>query len=135
MPIVVRAVSADEYSAWVAEQKSKQGSATAAAAPATNEAPAATAAAVAAAPAAPAGAADGKATYEQVCQMCHAAGIAGAPKVGDKGAWTPRIAQGQQTLYDHAIHGIRMMPPKGGNPGLSDAQVKAAVDHMVHASK
>jgi cytochrome c oxidase subunit 2 len=131
MPIVVRVVTPEEYGAWVTEQKGKQGGGTAA----TNAAPAATAAAVAAQPAAPAGAADGKTTYEQVCQMCHAAGIAGAPKVGDKGAWTARIAQGQQTLYDHAIKGIRMMPPKGGNPALSDGQVKAAVDHMIHASK
>jgi cytochrome c5 len=128
---VVRAVTDDEYSKWIAEQKAKQ----AAAAPSTNEAPAATAAAAAAQPAAPAGKADGKATYDQVCQTCHAAGIAGAPKFGDKGAWNARISQGQQTLYDHAIKGIRMMPPKGGNPGLSDAQVKAAVDFMVHASK
>jgi cytochrome c5 len=45
------------------------------------------------------------------------------------------MAQGQQTLYDHAINGIRMMPPKGGNPALPDAQVKAAVDYMIGASK
>jgi cytochrome c oxidase subunit II len=136
MPIVVRAVTDEEYSAWVAEQKGKQGGAAAAAAAeaAAPGAAAATQAAVAAVPA-NAGPADGKATYEQVCQMCHAAGIAGAPKVGDKGAWTARITQGQQTLYDHALHGIRMMPPKGGNPALSDAQVKAAVDFMLSASK
>jgi cytochrome c oxidase subunit 2 len=123
MPIVVRAVTEDEYSRWVAEQKTKQGGA---AAPASDQAPAGAEAAAGT---------DGKGTYEQVCQMCHAAGIAGAPKTGDKAAWTTRMAQGQQTLYDHAINGIRMMPPKGGNPALPDAQVKAAVDYMIGASK
>jgi cytochrome c oxidase subunit 2 len=136
MPIVVRAVTDEEYSKWVSEQKGKQpGAAAQAAAEAGSPGvPEATAAAAAAEPAS-AGAVDGKGTYEQVCQMCHAAGIAGAPKTGDKAAWTARMAQGQQTLYDHAINGIRMMPPKGGNPALPDAQVKAAVDYMIGASK
>jgi cytochrome c oxidase subunit 2 len=128
MPVVVRAVTDDEYAKWVAEHQTKQG------APAAADASAAPAATAAAEPAA-AGKVDGKGTYEQVCQMCHAAGIAGAPKTGDKAAWTGRLTQGHQTLYDNAIKGIRMMPPKGGNPGLSDAQVKAAVDFMVSASK
>jgi cytochrome c5 len=66
--------------------------------------------------------------------MCHAAGIAGAPKTGDKAAWTARVTKGQQTLYDNAIKGINLMPAKGGNPNLSDAQVKAAVDYMLSAS-
>jgi cytochrome c oxidase subunit 2 len=136
MPIVVRAVSSDEYSKWVSDQKAKQ----AASGGGNNQPeaatqPEATAAAVAAQPPAPVAAADGKGTFQQVCVACHGAGIAGAPKVGDKTAWTARITQGQQTLYEHAIKGIRMMPAKGGNPGLSDAQVKAAVDYMVSDSK
>ena len=132
MPIVVRVVSDDDYAKWVTEHKSK----VAAAAPAAADAaPAAAATATAAAPAAAAGPVNGKATYEQVCQMCHGAGIAGAPKVGDKAAWAPRIKQGDKTLYAHAIGGIRMMPAKGGNPSLSDAQVEAAVNYMVSASK
>jgi cytochrome c5 len=94
---------------------------------------------VATAAAAPAAAApakvDGKATYEQACVACHGAGIAGAPKAGDKAAWAPRIAQGKATLHDHAIKGIRMMPAKGGNASLADDAVKAAVDHMVGMSK
>ena len=94
---------------------------------------------VATAAAAPAAAApakvDGKATYEQACVACHGAGIAGAPKVGDKAAWTARLAQGDATLAKHAIEGIRAMPAKGGNPALSDAEVKAAVEHMVGLSK
>lgn len=77
----------------------------------------------------------GKKVYEGLCFSCHAAGIAGAPKAGDKAAWAPRIAQGMDTLYAHSITGFQgqggVMPPKGGNPGLSDDEVKAAVDHML----
>jgi cytochrome c5 len=67
--------------------------------------------------------------------MCHAAGLAGAPKLGDKAAWQPRIAQGIPTLYAHALNGIRTMPARGGNTNLSDAEVKAAVDHLVAKAK
>jgi cytochrome c5 len=96
--------------------------------------------AMAAAPAAPAPAAsDGKKTFEATCVVCHGAGIAGAPKFGDKAAWAPRIAQGASVLYTHAIAGLTgkggVMPPKGGNTALSDADVKAAVDYMVAAAK
>jgi cytochrome c5 len=84
-------------------------------------------------------AADGKATYDKACMACHAAGVAGAPKLADKAAWGPRIAQGNDTLYTHAIKGFTgkkgMMPPKGGNMSLADADVKAAVDYMVGQSK
>ena len=59
----------------------------------------------------------------------------GAPKTGDKAAWQPRIGQGVPTLYTHALNGIRAMPPKGGNPSLSDAEVKAAVDYLVAQAK
>ena len=90
----------------------------------------------AAAPAAvAAGPVDGKKTYEGLCSACHAAGIAGAPKVGDKGAWAARIAQGPAVLYGSALKGKNAMPAKGGNPALSDAEIKAAVDHMVGLSK
>jgi cytochrome c5 len=97
-------------------------------------------AAAAPAPAAPVVAAaptkvDGKAVYGQVCAVCHSAGIAGAPKTGDKAAWAPRIAQGKDTLYTHAIGGIRAMPAKGGNAALADAEVKAAVDVMISQAK
>ncbi|HEU4852369.1 MAG TPA: c-type cytochrome [Telluria sp.] len=118
---------------------------TPAAAEAALEADAARAAAApAAAPAVPATAApavaavDGKKVYETSCVACHGAGIAGAPKVGDKAAWAARIKQGDATLHDHAIKGFTgksgMMPPKGGSTA-SDAEVKAAVDYMVGASK
>jgi cytochrome c5 len=80
-------------------------------------------------------AAEGKAVYDQTCHVCHGAGLAGSPKFGDKGAWSPRIATGMDTLYNAALHGLRAMPPKGGNASLTDAQVKAAVDSMVAAAK
>jgi cytochrome c5 len=84
-------------------------------------------------------AADGKGTYDKACMACHAAGVAGAPKLGDKAAWGPRIAQGNDTLYTHAIKGFQgkkgVMPAKGGNASLADADVKAAVDYMVSQGK
>ena len=99
----------------------------------------AAAAPAAAAAAAPAAAVDGKKVYDTACTACHTAGIAGAPKSGDKAAWAPRIAQGANVLYDHAIKGFQgkagVMPAKGGNASLSDAEVKAAVDYMVAGAK
>ena len=84
-------------------------------------------------------AASGEAVYNQTCQVCHAAGVAGAPKLGDKADWGPRVAQGNDTLYQHAIGGFTgkkgVMPPKGGNTALPDADVKAAVDFMVGKAK
>ncbi len=86
-----------------------------------------------------AGADKGKATYDSSCAACHATGVAGAPKFGDKAAWKDRLAQGTPTLYEHAIKGFQgktgFMPPKGGNASLSDADMKAAVDYMVSKVK
>jgi cytochrome c5 len=83
--------------------------------------------------------ANGTAAYETACQACHGAGIAGAPKVGDKAAWAPRIAQGKETLYDHALHGFNgktgVMPAKGGRADWPDDLVKQAVDHIVELNK
>ncbi len=92
--------------------------------------------AVAAAPpvaAAPAtgGADQGQSTYEAVCSACHAGGVAGAPKTGDKAIWSPRIALGKDVLYASALKGKGVMPAKGGNPGIADDAVKAAVDYLV----
>lgn len=85
-----------------------------------------------------AGAATGKALYSSACFACHGAGIAGAPKFGDKGAWAARIAQGSNVLYEHAIKGFQgkngVMPPKGGS-AAPDGDVRAAVDYMVAAAK
>ena len=87
----------------------------------------------------PAAAADGKGTYSRTCSVCHATGVAGAPKFGDKAAWAPRIAQGSAILHDHAVKGyqgkVGMMPAKGGNTALGDADVTAAADYMVSQAK
>lgn len=77
----------------------------------------------------------GQKAYSGICQSCHAAGIAGAPMVGNVDAWKPRIAQGMEVLYQSAIKGKGLMPPKGGNPALSDEEIKAAVDFMVESSQ
>jgi cytochrome c5 len=73
--------------------------------------------------------------FNGVCQSCHAAGLAGAPKVGDQAAWKARIAQGIDTLYANAINGKNLMPPKGGAMSASDDDIKAAVDLMVSKSR
>lgn len=90
---------------------------------------------IGAAPVASAASADGKGTYGASCAACHASGAAGSPKFGDKGAWKNRIAQGMDTLVDHALNGFKGMPAKGGNPSLSDEAVEAAVKYMVKNSK
>jgi len=88
---------------------------------------------------APALAADGKAVYEGTCSMCHAEGMAESPIFGNKEAWAPRIAKGLDTLVKHALEGFEgdagMMPERGGNDELSDAEVKAAVLYMMNAAK
>ena len=121
----------------------------AAAAPASDAAPAAPAAPMAAAPALPAPVATvvaaaappaaavsgtGEALYKQACMACHAAGVAGAPKLGDKAAWGPRLKTGIDALYASVIKGKGAMPPKGGS-AASDADIHAAVDYMVSTVK
>ncbi|MGO9803814.1 MAG: c-type cytochrome, partial [Steroidobacteraceae bacterium] len=82
---------------------------------------------------------NGTEVYQQTCSACHGAGIAGAPKAGDKAAWAARIAEGKTTLYEHAIKGFQsngaVMPPKGGRPDLSDDLIKQAVDHMLQMAQ
>jgi len=77
---------------------------------------------------------NGQAVYTAVCAACHATGAAGAPKLGDAGAWSARIAQGYDTLVQHAVNGIRAMPAKGGNPDLDDVEVARAVVYMTNQS-
>lgn len=81
----------------------------------------------------------GKKAYVAVCAMCHAAGVAGAPKPGNKADWDPRIAQGNDTLYKHTIEGFTgakgMMPARGASNTLTDDELKAAVDYMVALSR
>ena len=118
-----------------ADAKAAAPAAAAAAAPAAAQPAAAPTAVAAAAP----GKADGKKVFDTACVACHGTGVAGAPKFGDKAAWAPRIAQGANVLYDHAIKGFQgkagVMPPKGGAVTTPDADVKAAVDYMVAAAK
>ncbi|MFV1997455.1 MAG: cytochrome c5 family protein [Acidiferrobacterales bacterium] len=80
-------------------------------------------------------AAAGGDTYNTACMACHATGAAGAPKLGDKAAWAPRIAKGNAALYKTAIEGKGSMPPKGGRADMSDDVIKAAVDYMISKSK
>ena len=80
----------------------------------------------------------GEEVFNSLCTACHAAGVAGAPKMGDSGAWGSRIAQGEATLFKHAIEGFTgstgVMPAKGGNPALSDLEVQRAVVFMANKS-
>lgn len=72
--------------------------------------------------------------YYFACVQCHQSGLNAAPKYGDSKAWSPRIGQGRDTVYEHAIKGKGAMPPKGGRLSLTDDQVKMAVDYMVGAA-
>lgn len=74
--------------------------------------------------------AQGAKVYDKACKLCHDMGVAGAPKLGDKAAWESRMAKGMETLYGSSIKGLNAMPPKGGNAGLSDEEVKNAVAFM-----
>jgi cytochrome c5 len=137
-PATAPAATAQASNATTATAPAAAASATAAAPAATATAASATAAPPSTASAtttASAGAANGKAVYDETCHVCHATGLAGSPKFGDKAAWAPRIATGIDALHKAAISGLNAMPPRGGNASLSDAQVKAAVDYMVSAAK
>ncbi|MCO6412721.1 MAG: cytochrome c5 family protein [Thiogranum sp.] len=77
----------------------------------------------------------GRSLWIANCEGCHGYGIAGAPVPMEPSDWRPRLAKGRTVLYDHAINGFfgpddTLMPERGGNPELTDAQVKAAVDYM-----
>jgi cytochrome c5 len=74
--------------------------------------------------------AHGQQVYRQTCAFCHDKGIAGAPKIGDVTAWSPRLAQGMDTLYASALRGKGAMPAKGGNPSLADDDVRSAVNFL-----
>lgn len=81
----------------------------------------------------------GEEVFNTTCVACHGSGLAGAPKLGDKGVWAPRIAQGTDTLHKHAVEGYTgtagVMPAKGGMSSVTDASIMAAVDYMVSKSK
>jgi len=69
--------------------------------------------------------------YNTACMACHTTGVAGAPKMGDVAAWAPRIAQGDDVLFEHATKGFKGMPPRGGSSQLTDEDVSAAIGFMV----
>jgi len=83
----------------------------------------------------PAAAADGKGIYDKVCFACHAQSVAGSPKLGDKAAWAPRIQTGTNAMLQSVIKGKGAMPPKAGNPSLSEQEIRAAIDFMVSQAK
>jgi cytochrome c5 len=74
---------------------------------------------------------DGQKIYQGSCQACHTAGVAGAPKVGDKDAWAPRIAKGNDALLSSVKNGLNAMPPKGACMSCTDAELQAAIAYMV----
>lgn len=96
---------------------------------------AATAVTLPAAAPAPATSDVGEKLYKQACAACHIAGVAGAPKFGDKTAWAPRIATGMDAMVAAVISGKGIMPAKGGAAGASDADLRAATQYMVDAAK
>lgn len=77
----------------------------------------------------------GEQIAQTVCGACHTTGLLNSPKTGDKAAWAPRIAQGVEVLYKSSINGKNLMPARGGNPALSDDEMKAAVDYLVKQAK
>jgi len=76
-----------------------------------------------------------EAIYKSKCFACHGTGAAGAPKVGDKAAWAPRIAKGMDTLLQNAKNGINAMPPKGTCMDCTDEQLKSTIEYMISQSK
>jgi cytochrome c5 len=137
-PLLVVALLA-AFLAGCGRQDSDKSAGSAPAAPPSAAAPAPAAAPPPAAAQAPVANAVGESVYKKTCAMCHAAAVAGSPKPGDKADWGPRIAQGRDVLYKHALEGFTgakgMMPPRGGAAALTDEEVKAAVDYMVARSQ
>ena len=75
----------------------------------------------------------GEEVYNRACVACHATGVSGAPKAGDVAVWGPRLAKGIDTLLQNAVNGVGVMPPRGGQLSLSDAEVRAAIEFMLPA--
>jgi len=92
-------------------------------------------AAAAASESASSGPRSGSEVYDAVCMACHTTGAAGAPVIGDAGAWAPRVDQGMETLISHAVNGYNAMPAKGGCASCPDEEIEAAVEHIVAESK
>jgi cytochrome c5 len=77
----------------------------------------------------------GVSVYNSKCVICHGSGVAGAPKVGDKEAWAPRIAKGMDALLASAIKGMKNMPPRGTCTECSNADLADAIEYMVSKSR
>lgn len=75
---------------------------------------------------------EGELVYQDACASCHDTGIEGAPVTGNQDAWAERLIKGRQALVENTLRGIGNMPPRGGVPGLSDAEIAAAVDYMIN---
>ncbi len=76
----------------------------------------------------------GEQIYRQTCAACHDTGAGGAPRIGDRKAWAPRIKEGKRMMVRMSIKGIRGMPPRGGNPALSDEDMERAVVYLLNQS-
>ena len=74
---------------------------------------------------------NGESIYKKTCMSCHAAGIANAPKLGDTAAWAPRIAKGNEALFESVKNGLNVMPPKGTCASCSDEELRSAMEYMV----
>ncbi len=78
---------------------------------------------------------DGQSVYRKSCGFCHDSGVAGAPRLGDRAAWEPRLARGVGQLTRSVVEGKGAMPPKGGNAGLGESEIRAAVDFMIDRAR
>lgn len=99
------------------------------------QAPAAGGAALQAPPESAVDLAKGEQVYNQFCVACHSTGVAGSPKLDDKAAWAPRIAQGRDMLFTHAMQGLRAMPPKGTCVTCSETDIMSAIEFMTSKVK
>ena len=77
----------------------------------------------------------GRKVFEKTCTVCHSEGLSGAPRIGDRDAWTPRAQKGREALVASVRHGKGLMPPKGGNEDFSEEELRAAVDYILAAVK
>ena len=130
LPLIPLLAAAMLFTAGCSDQKSEPTQQTQPTSPpASQAAQPPSAPAPAAAPAATTG--NGEAVYQRSCKTCHDTGIANAPKLGDKEAWAPRIAKGDETLFKSVKNGLNAMPPKGTCMNCSDEELRSAIAYLV----